>query len=204
MELIGKLIDCLNNDQPTRFLKLETQVEAIFVRTLNLLTQKPMLYICNIADPSEGENRHALEVMKYAEQESAAALILAGKLESEILEIEDPEERSTFSKEMGIEESGLEKIIQAGYSTLDLATFFTVGGKENRAWTVKKNTKAPKAAGVIHSDFEKGFIRAKVYHYDDLTRLKTEHAVKDAGVLRVEGKDYVVQDGDIIEFLFNV
>ncbi|MFQ5717576.1 MAG: redox-regulated ATPase YchF [Nitrospinales bacterium] len=204
MESIGKLIDCLNNNRPTRFLKPETQAEAAFIRTLSLLTQKPMLYICNIADPGEGENRHAQEVMKYAERESAAALILAGKLENEILEIDDPEERTTFSKEMGIDESGLEKVIQAGYSILDLATFFTVGGKENRAWTVKQNTKAPKAAGVIHSDFEKGFIRAKVYHYDDLIRFKTEHAVKDAGILRVEGKDYVVQDGDIVEFLFNV
>lgn len=204
LEWIDKLIDCLNDDKPTRSLEIPDEAVSSFIRSLTLLTQKPVMYICNIADPSEADNDHVRKVMEIAKRESAIAVTLAGSLECEIRDIDDPEERANFEKEMGIDESGLEKVIHAGYSVLGLATFFTVGGKENKAWTIKKNSLAPQAAGVIHSDFEKGFIRAKVYHYDDLVKHKTESAVKDKGLMRLEGKTYVVQDGDIIEFLFNV
>ena len=204
LEWLEKLVECLNDDRPTRSLKPDTEAAESFLRSLTLLTQKPVLYICNIADPSEAENEHVQKVVEHAGKESETAVVLSGKLECEIRDIEDPVERMDWSKEMGIEESGLERVIQAGYALLGLITFFTVGGKENRAWTVRKNSKAPKAAGVIHSDFEKGFIRAKVYHYDDLVKFKSENAVKDNGLLRMEGKEYIVQDGDIIEFLFNV
>lgn len=204
MECVENLIDCLNNDRPTRSLTPDSEAVSAFIRSLALLTQKPVLYICNISDPSEAENQLVKQVMDYAAKESEVAVALAGKLECEIRDIEDPEERMMFAQEMGIEESGLERVIHAGYDLLGLMTFFTVGGKENRAWTLRKNSKAPKAAGVIHSDFEKGFIRAKVYHYDDLVKFKSENAVKENGLMRMEGKEYIVQDGDIIEFLFNV
>ena len=131
-------------------------------------------------------------------------MTLVGKLENEIMEISDPEERAIFLEEMGLEETGLNRMIHAGYQLLGLATFFTVGDKENRAWTIKQNSKAPQAAGKIHTDFEKGFIRAEVFHFDDLVEYKSEQAVKEAGKMRLEGKEYVVKDGDILHFRFNV
>ncbi len=204
LEWLDKLIDCLNDNQPTRSIEIPDAAVASFVRSLTLITQKPMMYICNIADPAEADNDHVQKVMQYAKEESAIALALTGALECEIRDLDDKEEQELMAKEMGIDESGLDKIIQAGYTVLGLTTFFTVGGKENKAWTIKKDCTAPQAAGTIHSDFEKGFIRAKVYHYEDLVAHKTESAVKDKGLMRLEGKDYKVQDGDIIEFLFNV
>ena len=157
------------------------------------------MYICNIGDPSEDGSDFVKSVEEYAKEESATTLALAGKLEAEIMDIEDEDEQIIFMGEMGLKESGLDQVVYAGYALLDLITFFTVGGKENRAWTVRKQTKAPQAAGVIHSDFEKGFIRAKVYSFNYLVKLKTEQAVKEAGHLCLEGKDYIVQDGDIID-----
>ena len=145
-----------------------------------------------------------LKVKEIAKQDGSSVVALAGKLESEIMEIEDLEEQTAFMEEMGLTETGLDRMISAGYELLELVTFFTAGGKENRAWTIRKNSKAPQAAGAIHTDFEKGFIRAEVYNLEDLTEHKSEAGIKDAGKLRVEGKDYVVQDGDIMHFRFNV
>lgn len=205
LPIIEQIDDALNRNLPARSLKFDGQAEAAFVRTLSLLSAKPVLYICNVAEPAETDNIYVQKVKDLASRESAEVVALAAKLEQEILEIDDPGERAAFLKEMGMEEPGLHRVIHAGYALLDLITYFTSGGgKENRAWTIQKNFKAPQAAGVIHSDFEKGFIRAQVYHFDDLVRLKSEQAVREAGLLRSEGKDYIVRDGDIIEFLFNV
>ncbi len=202
--LIEKVLDHLNSGQPARTLPGSTEDELRFLQSLNLLTGKPVLYICNIADLAEAGNPHVRTVRDHAAAENAQVVVLVGKLESEIMEIEDPEERQSYLVEMGFKEPGLHPMIRAAYELLDLITFFTVGGKENRAWTVKRNTRAPMAAGTIHSDFEKGFIRAEIYHYDDLVKLGSESGVKEAGKLRVEGKDYAIQDGDIVHFRFNV
>ncbi len=202
--VLTTLLEALNEGKPARTVKFETPGEQKFFQSLNLLTAKPVLYVCNIADPEQGDNEHVQSVRKHAEQEGAGVVVLVGKIENEIMEIEDPEERQAFLEELGLKETGLDRMIREGYRLLDLCTFFTVGEKENRAWTIPKNFKAPQAAGKIHTDFEKGFIRAEVYHFDDLVKYKSEHAVKEAGKLRLEGKDYVVQDGDIMHFRFNV
>jgi ribosome-binding ATPase len=202
--MIEQLLKVLNDGQPARTLETHGEEETKFVKSLNLITAKPVLYVCNIADPSESENEHVKAVRKHAEEEGAGVVALVGKLEQEIMEMEDPEEQKMFLEEMGFQETGLDRMIHAGYQLLDLVTYFTVGEKENRAWTLRKNSKAPQAAGVIHSDFEKGFIRAEVYNYEDLVKYKSEAAVKEAGKLRIEGKDYVFQDGDIAHFRFNV
>ncbi len=204
MDVILKLIATLDANKPARALKLTNEADIAFVKTLSLITQKPVLYVCNVADSSELSNNYVKQVQEYAAKENADVVVLVGKLENEIMEIEDPEEQKAFLNEMGLEETGLNRMIHAGYHLLNLVTYFTVGEKENRAWTIKANTKAPQAAGEIHSDFEKGFIRAEVYNYDDLVKHKSEQGVKEAGLLRVEGKDYVVQDGDILHFRFNV
>ena len=204
LAMIEKLSEILNAGQPARTLETHTEEETAFVKSLNLITAKPVLYVCNIADPSEMENEHVATVRRHAADEGAGVVVLVGKLEQEIMEMEDPEEQKMFLDEMGFQETGLDRMIHAGYNLLDLVTFFTVGGKENRAWTLRKNSRAPQAAGVIHSDFEKGFIRAEIYNYDDLIEYKSESGVKEAGKLRIEGKDYIVQDGDIAHFRFNV
>ncbi len=205
MECLSKLIETVNLGRPIRSLDLDSEAEVDFVQSLNLITSKPVLYVCNTIDPSESENDHVKKVQERADAEGAQLVTISGKLEGEIMEIEDPEERDVFLEEMGLDEPGLNRVIRAGYDLLGLSTFFTAGGgKENRAWTIRKEAKAPQAAGAIHTDFEKGFIRAQVYHYDDLIELKSENAVKEAGLLRSEGKEYKVKDGDIIEFLFNV
>ncbi|MBI4388904.1 MAG: redox-regulated ATPase YchF [Nitrospinae bacterium] len=204
MEIMARLGEALDGNRPARSVQFDKEGDAAFSRSLNLLTAKPVLYVCNIADPAESGNIHVQQVTAFAEREGSEVVTLVGKLENEIQEIEDPEDQKAFLKEMGLEETGLDRMVRAGYHLLDLVTFFTVGGKENKAWTVKANAKAPQAAGKIHSDFEKGFIRAEVYNYEDLVKYKSEHAVKEAGLLRVEGKEYVVKDGDIMHFRFNV
>ena len=150
------------------------------------------------------ENELVQKVKEIAKQDGSPVVALAGKLECEIMEIEDLEEQMVFMKELGLTKTGLDRLISVGYGLLELVTFFTAGGKENRAWTIRKHSKAPQAAGAIHTDFERGFIRAEVYNLEDLIEYKSEAAIKDAGKLRVEGKDYVVQDGDIMHFRFNV
>jgi GTP-binding protein YchF len=204
MEVLKKLIEGINNGQPARALTGLSDEDQNFVKSLTLLSAKPVLYICNVMDPGDTDNELVQKVKAIAEQDGSVVVALAGKIEGEIMEMEDPEEQQMFMKEMGLNETGLDRMIATGYGLLELSTYFTAGEKETRAWTIPKNSKAPQAAGAIHSDFEKGFIRAEVYCLEDLEKYKTEAAIKEAGKLRVEGKDYVVQDGDIMHFRFNV
>jgi ribosome-binding ATPase len=204
VEVLAKLSEALDQNLSARTVEGFNDEQCEFVKSLTLLSAKPVLYICNVMDPGDTENELVQKVKQIAEQDGSSVVALAGKIEGEIMEIEDPEEQKMFMEEMGLNETGLDRMISAGYGLLDLATYFTAGEKETRAWTIPKNAKAPVAAGVIHTDFEKGFIRAEVYSLEDLVQYKSEAAIKDAGKLRVEGKDYVVQDGDIMHFRFNV
>ncbi|MZG30505.1 MAG: redox-regulated ATPase YchF [Nitrospinae bacterium] len=204
VEVLDKLADSLDQNQPARTVTGFNEEQINYVKSLTLLSAKPVLYICNVMDPGDTENELVQKVKEIAEQDGSSVVALAGKIEGEIMEIEDPEEQAMFMEEMGLTETGLDRMISAGYGLLELSTYFTAGEKETRAWTIPKNSKAPQAAGVIHTDFEKGFIRAEVYSLEDLEQYKSEAAIKDAGKLRVEGKDYVVEDGDIMHFRFNV
>ncbi len=175
-----------------------------FVRDLFLLTAKPAMYICNVDEEHIQDEPDAVkQVRAFAEAEKAPVVVLCGKIEAEISEM-DEEDKLAFLSDYGLNESGLNHFIREGYGLLDLITYFTCGPKETRAWTVTKGSRAPQAAGVIHSDFERGFIKAEVYAYADIDRAGSEQAVKEAGQLRIEGKEYVVQDGDVCHFRFNV
>lgn len=204
LDLIARITETLDNNRPARKVEIKNDAEKKIIKEYSLLTSIPVLYVCNIQDPSESGNTHVQAVKEYAAAEEIPVVVLAGKLESEIRDIDDLEERKAFMDEMGLDEPGLNRMVKTGYDLLGLVTFFTVGGTENRAWTVRKNARAPQAAGAIHSDFEKGFIRAVVFSFDQLLQYKSENAVKEAGKLRLEGKDYVMQDGDIVHFRFNV
>ena len=204
LRVIEKVIKSINNNCPARVITDFSEEEQNFLNSLALLSSKPVLYICNVMDPSGTESALVQKVKKIAETDGSSTVALAGKIEGEIMEIEDLEERQMFMDEMGLKETGLDRMIIAGYGLLQLVTFFTAGGKENRAWTIKKNSTAPQAAGAIHTDFEKGFIRAEVYSLEDLIQHKTEASIREAGKLRVEGKGYIVQDGDVVHFRFNV
>jgi GTP-binding protein YchF len=204
VEVLSKLSEALDNNKPARTVIGFNEEQKYYVKSLTLLSAKPVLYICNVMEPSDIENQLVQQVKQISKQDGSSVIALAGKIEGEIMEIEDPEEQKMFMEEMGLTETGLDRMISAGYGLLELATYFTAGVKETRAWTIPKNSKAPQAAGVIHTDFEKGFIRAEVYSLEDLAQYKSEAAIKDAGKLRVEGKEYVVQDGDIMHFRFNV
>lgn len=196
----------LEEGKPARSLRLSDD-EKEQIRDFHLITIKPVLYVANMDEQgiqNPEANKHYQAVKKIADAEGSQIVAICGAIESEIASIEDPAERAEFLKSMGLPEAGLDRVIRAGYALLGLQTYFTAGEKEVRAWTIKKGDKAPQAAGVIHSDFEKGFIRAEVYHFDDLVACKSEQAVKDKGLLRVEGKEYVVKDGDIMHFRFNV
>ncbi len=179
--------------------------ERKLVSDLCLLTDKPVLYLCNVdeAGATKG-NAHVEAVRKAIANEKAELLIVAAAAEADIAELETYEERQLFLEEIGLEESGVSRLIRAAYALLDLETYFTTGPDETRAWTYMRGTKAPQAAAIIHTDFERGFIRAEVIKYDDYVRLGSEKACREAGKLSVEGKDYTVQDGDIMHFLFNV
>lgn len=174
------------------------------VKGLHLLTDKPFLYVANVDDKSMSGNKYSEIVKDIAEKENAQFLILSVEIESEIGQLETTEEKNEFLKELGLNTSGLDRLIHKGYELLNLITFFTAGEKEVHAWTLKKGFRAPQAAGEIHTDFEKGFIRAEVMKYKDLIELKSEAAVKEKGLMRVEGKDYVIEDGDVVYFRFNV
>ena len=204
IEVLAKLSEALDKNQPARTITDFNNEQRQYVKSLTLLSAKPVLYICNVMDPSDTDNELVQKVKQIADQDGSSVVALAGKIEGEIMEIEDPEEQQMFMEELGLTETGLDRMIAAGYGLLELSTYFTAGEKETRAWTIPKNAKAPVAAGVIHTDFEKGFIRAEVYSLEDLIEHKSEAAIKDAGKLRVEGKDYIVQDGDIMHFRFNV
>lgn len=176
-----------------------------FIADLSLLTAKPVLYVCNVDEASVNTgNKYVDQVKEAVKEENAEVLIISAKIESEIAELEDYEERQMFLADLGLTESGVSKLIRAAYKLLDLYTYFTAGVQEVRAWTITKGFTAPQAAGVIHTDFEKGFIRAEVIKYNDFVTLGSENACKEAGKLGVEGKSYVVEDGDIMHFRFNV
>ena len=202
VQFLEKIKAHLNKAMPVRTLKLfkEEQAELYF---LHLITAKPVMYIANVDEEGFQKNPYLDKVREIAARESAEVVAISNKLEAEIAELKD-DEKIEFLNEMGMEEPGLDRVIQAGYKLLGLQTYFTAGEKEARAWTIKQGTTAPAAAGVIHTDFEKGFIRAEVISYDDYIENNGELGAKDAGKWRLEGKDYVVQDGDVIHFRFNV
>ncbi|MBU0696274.1 MAG: redox-regulated ATPase YchF [Bacteroidetes bacterium] len=182
-----------------------TEDDFEFIEDLSLLTIKPVLYVCNVDEASVNTGNKYVDLVKDAvKDENAEVLIISAKIESEIAELEDLEERALFLEDLGLKESGVAQLIRAAYRLLDLYTYFTAGVQEVRAWTITKGFTAPQAAGVIHSDFEKGFIRAEVIKYNDYVTLGSENACKEAGKLGVEGKTYVVEDGDIMHFRFNV
>ena len=188
-----------------RTVKPENPEEEQMAKELYLLTNKPVMYVCNVDESSAKDgNEYVEKVREATKDEEADILIISAKIESDIAELDSYEERQMFLEEMGLEESGVIRLIQHAYSLLNLRTYFTVGVEECRAWTINKGDKAPRAASVIHTDFEKGFIRAEVIKYEDFIELKSEAACRAAGKLGVEGKEYVVQDGDIMHFLFNV
>ena len=200
--LEDKLLPHLNEAQPVRSLPL-TEDEQALAKQLFLLTAKPTMYIANVDEEGFDNNPHLNVVRTIAADEGAAMVVICNKLESEITELED-DERLEFLQDMGMEEPGLDKVIRAGYELLGLQTYFTAGVKKVRAWTVKVGATAPEAAAVIHTDFQKGFIRAEIVGYEDFINNNGEQGAKDAGRWRLEGKEYIVQDGDIIHFRFNV
>ncbi len=198
----GKLLPHLSEGLAVRTLELEDE-ERTLVKNMHLLTVKPTLYIANVSEDGFEDNPHLDKVKAIAAAEGAEVVVICNQMEAEIAELED-DEKMEFLTDLGWEEPGLDRVIRAGYALLGLHTYFTAGVKEVRAWTVKQGATAPQAAGVIHTDFEKGFIRAEVTGYDDFIQYKGEQGAKEAGKWRLEGKDYIVKDGDIVHFRFNV
>lgn len=204
VDLLQRYKAALEQGKSCRTVEIADEEQPL-ARDLFLITNKPVMYVCNVDDASAvSGNKYVDAVREAVKDENAEILVISAKTESEIAEMEDYEDRKMFLEEMGLEESGVVRLIQSAYKLLGLQTFFTAGSDECRAWTIHKGDKAPRAAGVIHTDFEKGFIRAEVIKYDDFVTYKTESAVRAAGRMGVEGKEYVVQDGDIMHFLFNV
>jgi GTP-binding protein YchF len=202
--VLGQALELLREGKPARLTKPKDEEEERVFAQAQLLTSKPVLYVCNVEEEAAAEgNAFSARVFEKAKAEGANAVIVSAAIESELVGM-DPEERMVFLEEMGLSETGLTRIIRSGYDLLHLITFFTVGPKEARAWTVHKGAKAPEAAGEIHSDMQRGFIRAETIAYDDYIALGGESGAKDAGKLRQEGKEYVVQDGDCLHFKFNV
>ena len=205
LALLLRYKEALEQGKSCRSVALLNDEEAALAHDLFLLTSKPVMYVCNVDDASAvSGNKYVDAVREAVKDEQAEILVISARTEAEIAEMEDYDDRQMFLEEMGLQESGVVRLIQGAYHLLGLQTFFTAGADECRAWTIHKGDKAPKAAGVIHSDFEKGFIRAEVIKYDDFVKYKTEAAVRAAGKMGIEGKEYVVQDGDIMHFLFNV
>ena len=203
-DILVRYKEVLEQGLCARTLELDKEERKV-VSDLNLLTDKPVLYVCNVDEASAvSGNAHTEAVKKAIADEKAEMLIVAAATEADIAELETYEERQMFLEDMGLEESGVNRLIKAAYRLLNLETFFTTGADESRAWTYSRGTKAPQAAGVIHTDFEKGFIRAEVIKYADYVALGSEKACRDAGKIGIEGKEYVVEDGDIMHFLFNV
>ncbi|MCQ2058261.1 MAG: redox-regulated ATPase YchF [Bacteroidaceae bacterium] len=205
MNVLTAYKDALLQGKSARTVTFESKEEQAIAADLFLLTAKPVLYVCNVDEGSiAGGNAYVEQVRQAIKDENAGLLVVAAKIESEIAELESYEDRQMFLEEIGLKESGVSRIIKAAYTLLGLETYITAGPMEVKAWTYKRGWKAPQCAGVIHTDFEKGFIRAEVIKYDDYIQYGSEAAVRDAGKLNVEGKDYVVQDGDIMHFRFNV
>ena len=200
--LLAMAQDVLENGQPARVVEVSDE-DAKAWKMLQLLTTKPVLYVCNVAEEDAATgNAHSAAVAEMAAAQGNSHVIISARIEEEISQLED-DEAAMFLEEMGLEEPGLDRLIRAGYELLHLETYFTVGPKEARAWTIRQGTMAPQAAGVIHGDFEKGFIRAETIAYDDFVSCGGEQGAKEAGKMRAEGKAYVVKDGDVMHFLFN-
>ena len=204
-DILLKYKEALVQGKSARTVKFDSPDDIKAAKELFLLTHKPVMYVCNVDEGSAAAGNSYVEAVREAvKDEDAEILVISAKIESEIAELDDYEERQMFLQEIGLEESGMVRLIQSAYSLLNLRTYFTAGTQEVKAWTINKGDKAPIAAGVIHSDFEKGFIRAEVIKYDDYVKYGSEAACRAAGKLYVEGKDYVVEDGDVMHFLFNV
>ena len=204
-EVMNRYREVLSQGKNARMVALESKEEEKVAHDLFLLTNKPVLYVCNVDDTAAASGNAYVEAVREAvKDENAQILVIAAQTESEIAELETYEERQMFLQEIGLEESGVNRLIKSAYALLNLETFLTAGPKEVRAWTFHKGSKAPQCAGVIHTDFERGFIRAEIIKYDDYIALGSEAAVKEAGKMHIEGKDYVFQDGDIVVFRFNV
>ncbi|MBO5395226.1 MAG: redox-regulated ATPase YchF [Clostridia bacterium] len=205
VNLMRRIKEALENNLPARSVEVENEDEEKLLKNLQLLSAKPVIYVANIGEDEVGKQENDLvsKVRGFAEKENAKVISLSAKIEEELVSL-DPEERDMFKEELGIKESGLEKLVSAGYDLLGLMSYLTAGEKEVRAWTITKGTKAPQAAGKIHTDFEKGFIKAEIVSYNDLIEAGSFLKAKEKGKVRMEGKEYVVQDGDIILFRFNV
>ncbi|MCF3943995.1 redox-regulated ATPase YchF [Oceanobacillus alkalisoli] len=205
LEVLTKLKEALENDKPARTVEFNEDQDKI-VKGLHLLTNKPILYVANVSEDEVADsdaNEFVQKVKDYAAEENAEVIVVCAKIEEEIAELE-PDEKNMFLEELGIAESGLDKLIKASYNLLGFGTYFTAGEQEVRAWTFRKGIKAPQAAGIIHTDFERGFIRAETVSYDDLLEAGSMAVAREKGRIRLEGKDYIVQDGDVIHFRFNV
>lgn len=204
LEFYTRVKGVLESGRSARAIEVDDK-EAVLLKELQLITAKPVMYVCNVDEGSVvSGNAYVERVKADVANENAEVIVIGAAIEAEIAELEDIDERTMFLSDMGLHEPGVTKLIKAAYTLLNLQTYFTAGVKEVRAWTIRKGFTAPEAAGVIHSDFQKGFIRAEVMSYDDFVRLGSEQAVKEAGKLHIEGKEYVVQDGDIMHFRFNV
>jgi len=202
--VLGQALELLRDGKPARLTEPRDEDEKSLFRQAQLLTAKPVLYVCNVDEGAAAEgNALSARVFEKAKAENAGAVVVSAAIEAEIVTL-DPADRAEFLSDLGLHETGLARVIRAGYDLLHLLTFFTVGPKEARAWTIPAGSKAPQAAGAIHSDFERGFIRAETIAYDDYVAFKGEAGARDAGKLRSEGKDYVVHDGDVMLFRFNV
>ncbi len=205
--VVKPIIEALKSGKPARVAAPDIKEKDAYkqYQMLQLLTSKPVLYVCNVDEASAATgNKFSDMVMKKAAAENASVVIISAEIESEVAQLDSEEEKKEFLESLGLQETGLAKVIRAGYELLGLQTYFTAGPKEVRAWTFMKGSKAPQCAGIIHSDFERGFIRAETIAYDDFIKYGGEQACKEAGKMRSEGKDYIVQDGDLLNFLFNV
>lgn len=204
LELLKRVNELLAQGKPARDLEISEDEQKSF-RMLQLITSKPLMYVCNVSeDEAQSGNDLSAKVQEKASAEGAACVVISAKIEEEISSLDSIEEKQEFLETIGLSQTGLSQVISSGYELLDLITFFTVGPKEARAWTVAKDAPAPKSAGAIHTDFEKGFIKAETISYDDYVQYNGESGAKEAGKLRLEGKDYITKDGDIFHFRFNV
>ena len=202
--MINYLLEKLNKEEFIDCNELSDE-DNLFFHSLNLITTKPKIYVCNVDEKSiTNGNQYSKKVESLAIKEKNNIVLVSAAIESQITEFDNPQDKLEILKDLGINETTLNKVISSGYAILNLFTYFTCGPKETRAWTIKKNTTAPQAAGIIHTDFEKGFIRAETIKYNDFIKFNGESACREAGKLRHEGKDYIVEDGDIMHFLFNV
>ena len=205
LELVGKTLEVLREGKPARTIELSDPEEKRLFKNLQLLTSKPVLYVCNVEEDAAAEgNEKSAKVAEMAAEQGAQAVVISAQIEEEVSQLEDEAEKAEFLESLGLEETGLSRVIHAGYKLLNQITFFTCGPKEARAWTVFDGAKAPEAAGVIHTDFQRGFIKAETIAFQDYIDCGGETGAKDAGKMRQEGKEYLVKDGDIFLFRFNV